>query len=239
MDPIAYAEAHRDEILKELVAFARIPSVSTDPAYAEHIGEAADWVAERMRRAGFEQVRINPTTGHPIVTGAWLKAPGAPTILVYGHYDVQPPDPLDKWKSPPFEPTVRDERLYARGVSDDKGPMLIPLKAAEAFMQTLGRLPINVKLVIEGEARSLRRPCSSPSPRRTRTTTRPTSSSGCSASLTGSRPGSAIGNCWERKAGRKAEAHDPAHRHPFQFDAAAAISLSRTSKREGVGVRAE
>ena len=151
MDPIAYAEAHRDEILKELVAFARIPSVSTDPAYAEHIGEAADWVAERMRRAGFEQVRIKPTAGHPIVTGAWLKAPGAPTILVYGHYDVQPPDPLDKWKSPPFEPTVRDERLYARGVSDDKGPMLIPLKAAEAFMQTLGRLPINVKLVIEGE----------------------------------------------------------------------------------------
>ena len=151
MDPIAYAEAHRDRILEELVAFARIPSVSTDPAYAEHIGEAADWVAERMRRAGFEQVRINPTTGHPIVTGAWLKAPGAPTILVYGHYDVQPPDPLDKWKSPPFEPTVRDERLYARGVSDDKGPMLIPLKAAEAFMQTLGRLPINVKLVIEGE----------------------------------------------------------------------------------------
>jgi len=149
--PLAYAEAHGEAILQELVAFARIPSVSTDPAYKAHIGAASEWVAERMRRAGFENVTINPTAGHPIVTSNWLHAPGAPTILVYGHYDVQPPDPLEKWKSPPFEPEVRDQRLYARGVSDDKGPMLIPLKTAEAFMQTLGRLPINVKLVIEGE----------------------------------------------------------------------------------------
>ncbi len=151
MDPLAYAEERREETLRELVEFARIPSVSTDPAYAAHIGEAAAWVAERMRRAGFEEVRINPTEGHPIVTCSWLKAPGAPTILVYGHYDVQPPDPLEKWASPPFEPTVRDGRLYARGVSDDKGPMLIPVKAAEAFLRTRGRLPVNVKLIIEGE----------------------------------------------------------------------------------------
>jgi acetylornithine deacetylase/succinyl-diaminopimelate desuccinylase-like protein len=151
MEPLDYVQAYREEILAELVAFARIPSVSTDPAYAAHIGEAARWVAERMRRAGLNDVRINPTEGHPIVTGSWLGAPGAPTILVYGHYDVQPPDPLPKWKSPPFEPEVRDGRLYARGVSDDKGPMLIPLKAAEAFMKTRGRLPINLKLVIEGE----------------------------------------------------------------------------------------
>jgi acetylornithine deacetylase/succinyl-diaminopimelate desuccinylase-like protein len=124
--PLAYAEAHGEEILRELVAFASIPSVSTDPAYKAHIGAASEWVAERMRRAGFENVKINPTAGHPIVTSHWLHAPGAPTILVYGHYDVQPPDPLEKWKSPPFEPEVRDQRLYARGVSDDKGPMLIP-----------------------------------------------------------------------------------------------------------------
>src|SRR5215469_11914536 len=113
MDPLTYAEERQVEILDELIAFASIPSVSTDPAYKAHIGEASEWVAERMRRAGFERVTINPTAGHPIVTGSWLAAPGAPTILVYGHYDVQPPDPLEKWKSPPFEPTVRDGRLYA------------------------------------------------------------------------------------------------------------------------------
>lgn len=149
--PLAFAQAHGDEILRELIDFASIPSVSTDPAYQPHIARAAAWVAERMRLAGFENVAVHPTEGHPIVTGDWLKAPGAPTILVYGHYDVQPPDPLEKWKSPPFEPQVRDGRLYARGVSDDKGPMLIPIKTAEAFMRTIGRLPINVKLVIEGE----------------------------------------------------------------------------------------
>src|ERR1700746_1956348 len=112
MEPLDYVQTHREEILAELVAFARIPSVSTDPAYAAHIGEAARWVAERMRRAGLNDVTINPTEGHPIVTGSWLGAPGAPTILVYGHYDVQPPDPLPKWKSPPFEPEGRDGRLY-------------------------------------------------------------------------------------------------------------------------------
>jgi acetylornithine deacetylase/succinyl-diaminopimelate desuccinylase-like protein len=98
-----------------------------------------------------QNVRVNATPGHPIVTADWLGAPGRPTILVYGHYDVQPPDPLDKWKSPPFEPTVRDGRLYARGVSDDKGPMLIPIVVAEAFMRTEGKLPVNIRFVIEGE----------------------------------------------------------------------------------------
>jgi acetylornithine deacetylase/succinyl-diaminopimelate desuccinylase-like protein len=151
MEPMDYVVAHRAEILADLVAFASIPSVSTDPAYAPHIKEASEWVAERMRRAGLENVRINPTAGHPVVTGEWLHAEGAPTILIYGHYDVQPPDPLEKWKSAPFKPAVRDNRLYARGVSDDKGPMLIPIKTAEAFLKTRGRLPINIKLVIEGE----------------------------------------------------------------------------------------
>lgn len=151
VEPLDYIKRHRREILDELIAFASIPSVSTDPVYAAHITEAANWVAERMRRAGLESVRVHPTEGHPIVTGEWLGAPEAPTILVYGHYDVQPPDPLDKWISPPFQPQVRDNRLYARGVSDDKGPMLIPIKVAEAFLKTAGRLPINLKLVIEGE----------------------------------------------------------------------------------------
>ncbi|MET1027829.1 MAG: dipeptidase [Dongiaceae bacterium] len=151
MQPLDYVEAHRGEILEELIAFASIPSVSTDPSYAAGIAEGAAWVAERMRRAGLENIRINPTAGHPVITADWLHAEGAPTILVYGHYDVQPPDPLEKWKSEPFKPQIRDGRLYARGVSDDKGPMLIPIKVAEAFIKTVGRLPINLKLVIEGE----------------------------------------------------------------------------------------
>src|SRR5215470_4251197 len=151
MDVLTYLESHQDEILQRLVAFAGIPSVSTDPAYKDGVTRAARWVADQLSAAGMQNIRINPTPGHPIVTADWLGAPGKPTILVYGHYDVQPPDPLAKWKSPPFEPTVRDGRLYARGVSDDKGPMLIPLKTAEAYLKTTGRLPINLKLVIEGE----------------------------------------------------------------------------------------
>src|SRR5271169_6715763 len=111
--PLDYVATHRQAILDDLIAFASIPSVSTDPAYAAHIGEAAEWVASRMRQAGLENVRIDPTEGHPVVTSDWLHAEGAPTILVYGHYDVQPPDPLEKWKSPPFKPQIRDNRLYA------------------------------------------------------------------------------------------------------------------------------
>ena len=151
MRPQHYAEVHRQDFLDELIAFAKIQSVSTDPAYAAGIHEGANWVAERMVRAGLEHVMINPTEGHPIVTADWLHADGAPTILIYGHYDVQPPDPLEKWKSPPFQPQVRDGRLYARGVSDDKGPMLISIKTAESFLRSEGKLPINVKFVIEGE----------------------------------------------------------------------------------------
>ena len=146
-----YLTAHHDQILAELVEFTAIPSVSTDPAYAEGMDRAADWVADQLRRAGIEGVRMIPTPRHPVVYGEWLHAIDAPTILVYGHYDVQPPDPLDKWQTEPFQPTVREGRLYARGVSDDKGPMLIPLKVAEAFMATEGKLPINIKFMFEGE----------------------------------------------------------------------------------------
>ena len=150
-DVEAHCEAHRDAWLEELKAFCRIPSVSTDPACREDVLRAAGFLAERMRIAGLENVRIEPTGGSPLVLADWLHAPGAPTVLVYGHYDVQPPDPLAKWTTPPFEPTVRDDRLYARGVSDDKGPMLMTVFVAEAFLRTVGRLPVNLKFVIEGE----------------------------------------------------------------------------------------
>ena len=146
-----FLTAHHDQILAELVEFTTIPSVSTDPAYAGGMAQAAAFVADQLRRAGIEGVRLIPTPRHPVVYGEWLHAINAPTILVYGHYDVQPPDPLDKWQTEPFLPTVRDGRLYARGVSDDKGPMLIPLKVAEAFMTTEGKLPINIKFIFEGE----------------------------------------------------------------------------------------
>ncbi|TME27825.1 MAG: M20 family dipeptidase, partial [Chloroflexi bacterium] len=112
---------------------------------------AAEWVSARLREAGPIAVRTLPTDGHPVVYGEWLGAPKAPTLLVYGHYDVQPPDPLERWLSDPFEPEVRDGRLYGRGVSDNKGPMLIPLKVAQAYFLTRGALPVNVKFIFEGE----------------------------------------------------------------------------------------
>ncbi len=146
-----YLKANHDRILAELVEFARIPSVSADPAYQAGITRAARWVADQMTAAGLQNVRTIATARHPVVYGQWLGAAGAPTILVYGHYDVQPPDPLDKWESKPFEPTVRNGRLYARGVSDDKGPMFIAIKVAQAFLATDAVLPVNVKFLIEGE----------------------------------------------------------------------------------------
>lgn len=146
--------AHEAESLETLKAFCRIPSVSTDPAFAEGIKDASDFVAERLREAGFPTVEVIPTGGHPVVLAEWCDSTGAPTVLVYGHYDVQPPDPLDKWRSAPFEPEVREDRLYARGVSDDKGPLLIPLLVARAFHATTGRLPVNLKVIVEGEEES-------------------------------------------------------------------------------------
>ena len=151
MTPEGFLKANVDRFVGELRALVRIPSISTDPAYTGSIEEAARFVAARMERAGLENVAILPTEGHPLVYADWLHADDAPTVLVYGHYDVQPADPLEDWTSPPFEPGVRDDRLYGRGVSDDKGPMFIPVCVAEAFLQTTGRLPVNLKFVIEGE----------------------------------------------------------------------------------------
>lgn len=138
-------------LLADLIDFTRIASVSTDPAYAPHVETASFWLAERLKRAGLDQATVHRTAGHPIVTAQWLKAEGAPTVLVYGHYDVQPPDPVESWKSPPFEPELRNGRLYGRGVSDDKGPLLIAITAVEALLSETGKLPVNVKFIIEGE----------------------------------------------------------------------------------------
>jgi acetylornithine deacetylase/succinyl-diaminopimelate desuccinylase-like protein len=148
---LEHLAAHHDRILAELIEFAAIPSVSTDPAHAVDMRAAASWVAHALEAAGPFTVRTIDTPGNPVVYGEWLGAPGGLTVLVYGHYDVQPADPLEKWTSPPFTPTVRDGRLFARGVSDDKGPMLIPIKVAEAFFAVAGALPINVKCMFEGE----------------------------------------------------------------------------------------
>ena len=148
---LAYLATHRDRTLDELIEFAAIPSVSTNPAHTDDIADAAAWVANALVSAGPFEVRTIPTTGNPVVYAEWLGAPDRPTVLVYGHYDVQPPDPLEKWQSPPWVPTVRDGRLYARGVSDDKGPMLIPIKVAQAFFAVTGGLPINLKCMFEGE----------------------------------------------------------------------------------------
>jgi acetylornithine deacetylase/succinyl-diaminopimelate desuccinylase-like protein len=148
---LARLESGHERTLAELMEFAAIPSVSTDPAHAADLDAAAAWVATKLKAAGPFSVDVMPTPGASIVYAEWLGAPGAPTALVYGHYDVQPEDPVELWQSPPFLPTLRDGRLYARGVSDDKGPMLIPIKVAEAFFAVRKRLPINVKLLIEGE----------------------------------------------------------------------------------------
>ena len=150
-DALSHLRANHDRILSKLVEFASIPSVSTDPAHAADIDRAARWVAAEVAAAGPITVRTLPTAGNPVVYAEWLGAPGKRTVLVYGHYDVQPPDPLEKWHSPPWTPTVRDGRLYGRGVSDDKGPMLIPIAVAEAFFATEGCLPVNVKFLFEGE----------------------------------------------------------------------------------------
>jgi acetylornithine deacetylase/succinyl-diaminopimelate desuccinylase-like protein len=148
---LAYLQANHDRILGELIEFAAIPSVSTDPAHATDVRAAALWVADALARAGPFTVRTIPTAGNPVVYAEWLGAPGKLTVLVYGHYDVQPADPLEHWQSPPWTPVVRDGRLYGRGVSDDKAPMLIPIRVAEAFFAVTGGLPVNVKCVFEGE----------------------------------------------------------------------------------------
>ena len=147
----AALSARMDAIIETLEAFVRIQSVSTDSAYAAGIVEGARFVADQLLRAGIKDATIHQTAGHPIVTGSWRAAPGKPTLLIYGHYDVQPPDPLAAWTTPPFEPAIRDGRLYGRGASDDKGPMLIPIEVVATYLAVRGALPINVVFLFEGE----------------------------------------------------------------------------------------
>lgn len=138
--------------LAALCEFLAIPSVSMDPKHTADMATAAHWLADRLRDAGMSRTEIIPTSGHPVVFSEWLDAgPAAPTLLIYGHYDVQPADPVDAWHTPPFEPTMSDGNLYARGASDDKGQVMATVAALDAWLHTAGRLPINVKLLIEGE----------------------------------------------------------------------------------------
>lgn len=149
---LAYAQSHKEANLNELKELLRIPSVSTQPERKADVNAAAAFVAHALQKAGLEHVQIFPTPLHPIVYGDWLHA-GAnkPTILIYGHYDVQPAEPFEAWLSPPFEPTIRDNYLVARGSADDKGQVHLNLKAVEAYLQSSGSLPVNVKFLIEGE----------------------------------------------------------------------------------------
>ncbi len=145
-----YLVEHSSRFLDELKEFLRIPTVSADPACKPHMQRGAEFVHRQFANLGFH-TEIVPTAGHPIVYAECLNSPGAPTVLVYGHYDVQPADPLDLWTTPPFEPTVRDGCIYARGATDDKGQVFTHIKSAEAWLRTVGTLPVNLKYVIEGE----------------------------------------------------------------------------------------
>ena len=150
----AYLEPRREERLERLKAFLRIPSISALPQHAPDVRRAAEWLADEMRAAGIQNVEVSETSGHPMVYGDWLHAAGAPTVVVYGHYDVQPVDPLDEWHTEPFEPVVDGHRLIGRGAADDKGQIHAHVSAAAALLATRDSLPINVKYVFEGEEES-------------------------------------------------------------------------------------
>lgn len=151
MEVLEYIEKHRNDNLEELKEFLRIPSISTSNQHKPDIHRAAQWVADRLRAAGMVKIEVIPTRLHPLVYAESPHLPDKPTILLYGHYDVQPPEPLELWTSPAFEPMVRDGNLYGRGTADDKGQVHIHLKALEALQTASGKLPINVKVLIEGE----------------------------------------------------------------------------------------
>src|SRR5690242_17833590 len=169
---VGFAQKHRERFVDELKALQRIPSISTLPEHIGDVRRAAEFVVAELKRIGMENVRlvetgmpenvvadavghavvVPPRIGHPLVYADWLHAgEGAPTVLCYGHYDVQPPDPLEEWKTPPFEPDVRGDDLFARGACDDKGQVYIQMKAVEGLLKTTGRLPVNVKFLLEGE----------------------------------------------------------------------------------------
>jgi len=149
---VEFARGHQARFLEELKSLLRIPSISTLPEHAGDVRRAAETLAHELERIGLENVHLSETSGHPLVYGDWLHAPGKPTCLTYGHYDVQPPDPLDGWHTPPFEPTERNGNLYGRGAVDDKGQMYMHIKALESLFQAYSaKLPINVRVLLEGE----------------------------------------------------------------------------------------
>lgn len=147
----AYLTEHRDEHLQQLMDLLRIPSVSALSEHKDDVRRAAEWLAAELRRIGLSRVEVMETGGHPVVYAERLDNPGGPTALIYGHYDVQPVDPLELWTTPPFEPDIREGKLYARGASDDKGQVFMHLKVIEALLAVEGKLPVNLKLLIEGE----------------------------------------------------------------------------------------
>ncbi len=148
---LSYLETNKERYLSELKEFLAIPSVSSQSEHNNDTQRCAQWVSEQMKTIGMQNVQIFPTAGHPIVYSEWLGAPGKPTVLFYGHYDVQPVDPLNLWTTPPFEMSVRNGNIYARGSADDKGQVYIHFKGIEALMKQTGSLPVNIKMLIEGE----------------------------------------------------------------------------------------
>jgi acetylornithine deacetylase/succinyl-diaminopimelate desuccinylase-like protein len=155
MQALEYARANQERFLTELQEFLSIPSISTQLEHKPDIERAAAWLRDKLLAAGFPKAEVMPTLGHPVVYAEWLAAGSeAPTVLVYGHYDVQPPDPLEEWDTPPFEPTVVGDDVFCRGASDDKGQLYVHVKAAEAFKETAGQPPINLKCIFEGEEES-------------------------------------------------------------------------------------
>jgi acetylornithine deacetylase/succinyl-diaminopimelate desuccinylase-like protein len=152
MDKVVdYINLNRDRYLDELKGLLAIPSISALPEHKGDVRRCAEWCGEEMRRIGLQNVRLIETPGHPVVYGDWIGDPAAPTILFYGHYDVQPVDPLNLWESPPFDATIRDGEIYARGSADDKGQVFMHFKAVEAHLKEAGRLPVNIKFILEGE----------------------------------------------------------------------------------------
>lgn len=146
-----YLDQHQERFMTELIEFLKIPSVSTAPEHAEDVQRCAEWVKSHLIGIGINKVEVHPTPGHPIVYAEHCTQPDKPTVLLYGHYDVQPPEPLDEWVTPPFEPDVRDGKIFARGATDDKGQVFAHFKGLEALLKTTGELPVNVKIVLEGE----------------------------------------------------------------------------------------
>jgi acetylornithine deacetylase/succinyl-diaminopimelate desuccinylase-like protein len=153
IEAVAFAREHMDDFLASLKEFLKIPSVSTDPDFVPDMLNAANWMADRLKMLGMDNVQIFPTDKHPFVYGDSLHKPGAPTVLIYGHYDVQPPDPMELWETSPFDPTIRDDNLYARGASDMKGQIIASVVALESILSQ-GELPVNIKFFLEGEEES-------------------------------------------------------------------------------------